>query len=64
MTAENVEGQPLGYCIKCDRVRWIAVLTPGKRPTETPTGICRSCAREGDDLLLGPDSSENFGAVL
>ncbi len=59
---ENHEGQPLGYCVECDRVRWLAQV--GNEGGQMPRGTCRTCLREGRRGLglgpLGPDSSQIF----
>jgi hypothetical protein len=36
----------LGFCERCFRMRWLRWLTSYDK-SGNPTGICRTCAREG-----------------
>jgi hypothetical protein len=44
----NEAGQPLGYCMTCHRVRWLAVVghCDAFATPETPCGTCTQCERE------------------
>lgn len=68
-TSENDTSYPLGYCQKCNRMRWIqevdheVPVEGGKTQPPMPVGRCTQCVREGwgsGSELLGPAPSENF----
>lgn len=70
-TSENDTSYPLGYCQKCNRMRWIqevdheVPVEGGKTQPPMPVGRCTQCVREGrgsGSELLGTEPSENFSA--
>jgi hypothetical protein len=74
-TTRNAEGQPLGYCRVCFRVRWLSICEPWEgdgvkrglheRLPLVPVGTCRTCERgearpEGDDDSAQTSDIQDF----